>query len=664
MTQSIHDDVRKVNDLLQGSLAQCGFVATHHCDVAFRADDRLLTLTLTRPMLNINVSDTACSSPPTPQDVSTLGTTAARVSADLVPPRFVETILEARMSAKYPAEPSVWRIASPSVATSSSRRVFRPSVLQDMAKKFHEATTLNSTLPQDTSHPQFAWEEHNIVTQALRYVMWWSSLALDDLNTIGGQDVTAAWNSQELQHLRCAVAPRGAPSGNSEHHRSAADGSSPSQHSRSTTLPHHSSRSMSALVLPDGRVVLWNLPDDHPLAISATLRRRRYSCSNVVLTPGLRDAAGEHYVVPARRMNTVNEINAVPENGQGSTSISSFDHHHFAASLVKSHTPIVWGMSVNAYRALILRKGPGVVLHPRTPNGGPSVLLSSIVLLAPEIVISPTSSVEALLANCALVESLPNYQSCVPQQEGVGHTLKCISQLIQTWDGYLAACSMEGGTHSSGAAHPQHSAPLFTSQFLAPSLSMILYKMLVTKQCGDATPFWVGVVLVVVLLPLLVTGPSTLPAQHNNAQRRRLSHDVATAVVNNLGRNWFFAVDHVKFVYELLDDRIRMCQARMVADFLSASYNCRSALVQATPTRIYSLHAPINECSVCRQTLGHLRQRATDAEGLETRLSGEFVIQCVRCGHGGHLQHMLEWAASPLSRGLGCPAGCDCNCAY
>jgi hypothetical protein len=163
---------------------------------------------------------------------------------------------------------------------------------------------------------------------------------------------------------------------------------------------------------------------------------------------------------------------------------------------------------------------------------------------------------------------------------------------------------------------------------------------------------------VVVLLPLLVTAPSTLPAQQN-AKRRRLSHDVATAVVKNLGRDWFFAVDHVRFVYELLDDRIRMCQARMVADFLSVTARTAALVTPAIATDTYALHAPITECSVCRQSLGRGRRDEPEA-----RLSGEFIVQCVRCGHGGHLQHMLEWAASPLSRGLGCPAGCECNCAY
>lgn len=659
MAQGMLDDIKKVKDLLHGSLSRCGLPEAHNCDVSFRPDERLLTLILSRPIITNNGAP--CVSPSSQDSILRSSPSAVQPQQSPSPPVvFVETILEARIPFKYPVEPPVWKIATPissSSGATSSRKVYHPSVLQDMSRAMHHDST---TVTPPASHsrerddgPHTSWEGHNIVVLALRYTMWWFRLAMDDKNIVGGSDVAAAWTSQELQQLRTTAAPlKASPGGASE---SVAQGHRVGQ---------QHSRSMSGLLLPDGRVVLWNLPDDHPLAISATFRRRRYSCSNVVAAAGpsgARDAPSDHFVPQARRANTVNEINPLTmEGAMAQSSISgggSFDHAHAAwVAQAKSSVPIVWGMSVNAYRALILRKGPTVVLHPRTPSGGPSVLLSSIVLLASEIVISPTSSVEALLANCALVESLPHQQGCVGDalQEGVGHTLKCISQLIKTWSGYLTACSST--PKSSGGSFPQHSAPLFTSQFLAPSLSMMLFKMLSTRQCGDATPFWVGVVLVVVLLPLLVTAPS--PHQHS-AQRRRLSHDVATAVVHHLGRNWFFAVDHVRFVYELLEDRIHMCQARLVADFLVTA----TATMEVPRIHPFSFHSPISECAVCKQSLGCARQ-PRGLKSTSTNHSGEFIVQCVRCGHGGHLQHMLEWVASPLSRGLGCPAGCDCNCAY
>lgn len=41
---------------------------------------------------------------------------------------------------------------------------------------------------------------------------------------------------------------------------------------------------------------------------------------------------------------------------------------------------------------------------------------------------------------------------------------------------------------------------------------------------------------------------------------------------------------------------------------------------------------------------------------------GGLLLQCVKCGHGGHYHHIVEWWER--TRGAQCPTGCGCACAY
>ncbi|KPA79683.1 hypothetical protein ABB37_05460 [Leptomonas pyrrhocoris] len=117
------------------------------------------------------------------------------------------------------------------------------------------------------------------------------------------------------------------------------------------------------------------------------------------------------------------------------------------------------------------------------------------------------------------------------------------------------------------------------------------------------------------------------------------------------------------------------------------------------------LHAPLSVCAVCGLSLlrntvkqnaaatatvsggggegrGLARTPATvsptgkEAEGLtaktthaavhaalqERRAEGCLVVQCARCGHGGHVEHMSSWWNDPTVHC--CPKGCDCICEY
>ncbi|KAG5477057.1 hypothetical protein LSCM1_05397 [Leishmania martiniquensis] len=44
------------------------------------------------------------------------------------------------------------------------------------------------------------------------------------------------------------------------------------------------------------------------------------------------------------------------------------------------------------------------------------------------------------------------------------------------------------------------------------------------------------------------------------------------------------------------------------------------------------------------------------------REEGCLVVQCARCGHGGHVEHISSWWNDPTVRC--CPKGCDCRCIY
>ncbi|KAK7194543.1 hypothetical protein NESM_000371600 [Novymonas esmeraldas] len=106
------------------------------------------------------------------------------------------------------------------------------------------------------------------------------------------------------------------------------------------------------------------------------------------------------------------------------------------------------------------------------------------------------------------------------------------------------------------------------------------------------------------------------------------------------------------------------------------------------------LHAPIRTCAVCGLSLLHntIITRA-DAAGDGARhgsnaaaaaandtdpsldgvaavratlrarqAEGCLVVQCARCGHGGHVEHISNWWSDPTVRC--CPKGCVCRCVY
>ncbi|TPP48854.1 hypothetical protein CGC20_26365 [Leishmania donovani] len=112
-------------------------------------------------------------------------------------------------------------------------------------------------------------------------------------------------------------------------------------------------------------------------------------------------------------------------------------------------------------------------------------------------------------------------------------------------------------------------------------------------------------------------------------------------------------------------------------------------LVASSAEMCRRVHAPISVCAVCglsllrntrdSDTLRRKKDRddgrpvdgtassksgpeATRATPRTLREEGCLVVQCARCGHGGHVEHISSWWNDPTVRC--CPKGCDCRCVY
>lgn len=107
-------------------------------------------------------------------------------------------------------------------------------------------------------------------------------------------------------------------------------------------------------------------------------------------------------------------------------------------------------------------------------------------------------------------------------------------------------------------------------------------------------------------------------------------------------------------------------------------------IVIASADMCRRLHAPITTCAVCGLSLlgstvttadvggggmsaAGLSRAPTNADAVRftlkaRRVEGCLVVQCARCGHGGHVEHISSWWNDPTVRC--CPKGCDCRCTY
>ena len=227
----------------------------------------------------------------------------------------------------------------------------------------------------------------------------------------------------------------------------------------------------------------------------------------------------------------------------------------------------------------------------------------------------------------------------------------------------LAAC-LEGAIRDAGRS--------YLKTVLAPTLVNVVWAMLQRRE-----PFWAGVCVCCVLLP------GILGTKRDWLDLGLLPMQLASVV------------DVVTFVFRLYGDPVRSLEAATVSEALEmahrrgllstsssspsiggdfspssgASASGPSGAVQAlSRNSSFSLfHKPISCCVICSQAL----QRTTraklrggtfpqlDSEDLPDE--GSLIVQCLSCGHGGHVNCIQQWQAQRR----GCAVGtCGCECRY
>lgn len=229
----------------------------------------------------------------------------------------------------------------------------------------------------------------------------------------------------------------------------------------------------------------------------------------------------------------------------------------------------------------------------------------------------------------------------------------------------LAKGAGEGGSTSA-----------YVVEVLGPVLGQTVRQLQTTRQ-----PFWAGVAVCCLLLPRVVDDrrgfelPTSLPQYNTCLDVVRLTERVL----------------YVVKVHPL------MCEARLVRMALERQLGMHESASPLHSAPVAARHEPVTVCAVCslslqRQTLEtapkdvllapNLQSGRRKANTLYSSLNcstyrqqlltrgvqagpnseGCLVVQCIRCGHGGHVEHITSWWADPSVRG--CPSGCDCMCTY
>jgi hypothetical protein len=182
------------------------------------------------------------------------------------------------------------------------------------------------------------------------------------------------------------------------------------------------------------------------------------------------------------------------------------------------------------------------------------------------------------------------------------------------------------------------------------SYGSVVVAPLVTRSvrllAENGRPFWAGVLVCCVVLPPLLGVKKTW---------------LSLSLPAGLGGS----VKLVSRQYELVGDPVKAKEARIVYEHLtgtlfqgtSISTPCMSSPPSSTGG--YALHGqsallcPIEVCAVCGR-----RFPVREAD-----VKGHVVVQCLRCGHGGHQGHMMQWRSRYGSK---CPLECgECEqCLY
>ncbi|KAH9599565.1 hypothetical protein LSM04_006366 [Trypanosoma melophagium] len=260
-----------------------------------------------------------------------------------------------------------------------------------------------------------------------------------------------------------------------------------------------------------------------------------------------------------------------------------------------------------------------------------------------------------------------------------------------------------------------HAPSLYTVQLLAPALHEVVKALQLLQQ-----PFWAGVAICCFTLPSLLNDRPILldlasllidpveghrcvslvstvfsivdsPIQFREAE-------IAKKAIENL---YCDTKPYLNFPYKPISDG--NTDGRGVGSCSHSSSNSNRKVKMQNNSSVLTGHPPITECAVCRLPLPHLPTEIgvhdhSDNGGVDNSVSssccsssnigsgikcgnntvgtvdkgdsplscgnedGCITLQCSRCGHGGHVDHILAWWDDSNVRC--CPMGCDCLCIY
>jgi hypothetical protein len=227
---------------------------------------------------------------------------------------------------------------------------------------------------------------------------------------------------------------------------------------------------------------------------------------------------------------------------------------------------------------------------------------------------------------------------------------------------YLAA-ALEGAIRDGGQG--------YLKRVLAPALVNVVRAMARQRE-----PFWAGVCVCCVLLP------GILGSKLNWLKLSSLPIQLASVVAA------------VVLVFRLLGDPVRSLEAATALEAIEAAHRAASGLrpgssdpSSASPgsgdgsnypaaprnSSFAAYHKHISACAVCglsvqRTRLSQHLRGTFAAPGVGMLLDGgggvdegALLVQCIYCGHGGHVTHIQSWREESSA----CPVGtCKCDCRY
>lgn len=378
-------------------------------------------------------------------------------------------------------------------------------------------------------------------------------------------------------------------------------------------------RRFAAVIMPRGRVLAWGVQQRSRSGInSGGVAENTAQTASVGI---LQSGTMLHHDMGEEEEGDLSEAEGMHEYQQQQQ--QHYGHHSQSAQHVVCITSVQSGMS------------QGSVL--------PSLLVSSNILHTEvyqigNICLCADNPCTALLTNARICES-------------GGKTLSRVSNVFRML------------RHLIKGVLP-HATSIYMSQVLAPAIHRVVEAM---QAQGD--PFWAGVVICCVLLPSVLNKRPVLPG-------------IAECLINLVES--YRCVSLVAAVFFLLGFTSKFHEAELAKKAIVDAYRAKTPLPRPASTTVVVPRSNtgdgvspvhnlrITECAVCGLSLLREVNRGW-SDGLNGGPSGGvllspaskdgcLILQCVRCGHGGHLGHINDWWGD--KRVTSCPKGCGCFCIY